>query len=62
MVPAFTDSVDNGVTYAFGICGVKTISLNAGTPTFLSVTAGADPLNDDSTIALNTSVVTTAHA
>ena len=61
-MPAFTDSVDNGITYAYGICGVKTVTLNAGTPTFLSITAGTDPINDDSTIALNTGVVTTAHA
>ena len=62
MVPAFSDSVDSAGLYAYGICGVKTITLNTGTPTFLGVTAGVDPISDDSTIALDTSVVTTAYA
>ena len=61
-VLTFSDSVDSAGSYAYGICGVKTITLNAGTPTFLSVTAGADPINDDSTILLDSSSVTIAHA
>ena len=61
-VPVFSDSVDSAGSYAYGICGVKTITLNTGTPTFLSITAGVDPINDDATIALDSSVVTTANA
>ena len=59
---SFSDSVDTSGTYAFGICGVKTLTLNAGTPSFLSATPGTDPINDDMTIAINTGAVTVAHA
>ena len=36
---AFTDSVDSGGLYTAGICGEKEISLNSGSPSFLTITA-----------------------
>ena len=59
---SFSDSVDATGTYAFGVCGVKTFTLDVGSPSFLSVTPGTDPINDDMTIAINTGLVTSAHA
>ena len=43
LVPAFTDDVDgsqnlaNTGTYATGICGEKEVTLDAGTPAFLTL-------------------------
>ena len=43
-VSAFTDSVDGG-TYSTGICGEKRVTLDAGSPAFLTVVADSvDPI------------------
>ena len=43
-VAAYTDSVDGG-TYATGICGEKRVTLDAGSPAFLTVIAdNSDPV------------------
>ena len=52
-VSAFTDSVDSTTTYTKGICGEKTVTLGASTPSFLSVTVGTDPINDDLVIVFD---------
>ena len=49
-VPAFTDSVDSTGTYTAGIFGVKTFALDAATPSFLTLSPGADQLVDAYTI------------
>ena len=41
---------------------MKPLTLNTGNPSFLSVTPGSDPINDDMTIAINTGAVTIADA
>ena len=54
-MPAFTDDVDSTGTYTKGICGEKTVTLDAATtPSFLYRTVGIDPINDDLTIVFNT--------
>ena len=35
-VSAFTDSVDGGI-YTTGVCGEKRVTLDAGSPSFLSI-------------------------
>ena len=36
-VPAFTDSVDTTNSYTTGICGEKSVTLDASTPSFLTI-------------------------
>ena len=60
--PAFTDSVDSAGTYSKGFCGEKRISFDGGTPSFMSLTPGLDPINDVVTIDLDTSGLTIADA
>ena len=44
-VAAFRDSVDAYGSYSLGICGEKAVSLDAGTPAFLSLSADTvDPI------------------
>ena len=46
--------MDSTGTYTKGICGEKTMTLDAGHPSFLYVTVGTDPINDDLAIVFNT--------
>ena len=48
-VPAFTDSVDSTNLHTKGICGEKLFEL-ISPPDFLSVTLGANKINDPFTI------------
>ena len=59
---AFSDSVDTTGSYAFGICGVKTIALSVATPSFMSLTLGANQLVDVMTFTFDTSAVALADA
>ena len=61
-VPAFTDTVDG--LYDFkGVCGEKVVTFDAGAlAAFVTFTAGADPIHDSLTIALDTSSLAAAYA
>ena len=58
-MPAFTDSVDDG-SYPTGVCGEKTLTLDAGTPAFLILTQGVDPVLDPFTIDYDQALATEA--
>ena len=52
-VPAFTDSVDSA-GFPTGSCGEKRITLDGGTPSFLTIVSGADPVLDPFAIVFDT--------
>ena len=58
LTDAFTDSVDSSSTYQVGICGEKRLTLDAGSPAFLSIAYGSDPVLDSLTIEYNESDAT----
>ena len=48
---AFTDSIDESGSYSTGICGEKRLTLDAGSPVYLSVTHSTEePALDSFTI------------
>ena len=58
---AFTDTVDTTGVYTTGICGEKLVSLDAGTPSFLTLAKDAtDPLNNALTISYSSATATEA--
>lgn len=56
--PAFTDSVDSLTTYPVGICGEKTVTLDVGSPAFVSLTPGTNPILDNFTLDYSQSLAT----
>ena len=49
-VPAFTDSVGDTGDFNLTICGEKKITLDEGTPSFLTLTYGNDTIIDNFSI------------
>ena len=56
--PAYTDSIDETDLYSFGICGEKEVSLRSGSPPYLTLVAGADPIFDDFVINYDETLAT----
>ena len=52
----FGDSLDDGGLYTKGICGEKLVSLDPGTPSFLTLAKDlVDPINNDLTLTFDAS-------